>query len=541
MSVPRSGWAGRGKVTYTPSESGRIGALVRCVPAKVMLEWCRVVLDWSGMQDFLSDLQHDSMDPRLVRTLREAQRAIMVRPQISIRLRFVVSLGLCFLLCCVFAVATVQALATIRDSMLRVQMLEQVAFQVESARAIESGELVSTGTVGHALEHTARALALLDAQTPRSGSTVNRAALAAATEKLTSYRGLLAAGVPTAASLEELKAIGGEVGAMLASVNVWEKEALARILRAWEWGPLVLLGALLLLFAIIAMSFGRALVRPIRKFQRYTRRIAAGDFSLIPPTRPYRDEFSELALAVNRMLAELQSHQDRCVRAGKLAAVGTITSGIAHELNNPLNNISITTESLMEDWLEISDEEKWRLLQDVYFETERASEIVKSLLDFTRTERPELLPVDIVEVIQRTFRLVQNEMSLADVTFGTELPAGVPKVLGAFDQLRQVFLNLFLNAIQAMPKGGQLTVAITTAEPGRVCVEVRDTGSGIPADVLPHIFDPFFTTKEPGLGTGLGLSVSSSIIKKHGGEIHVTSELGGGTTFHVCLPVANGS
>jgi two-component system, NtrC family, sensor kinase len=493
------------------------------------------------MQDFLSDLDHGSLDPRLIASLREAQNAIVARPQISIRLRFVISLGLCFVLCGIFAFATLGALASAQNHIRLIEALDRASLAVERARVVELTPAPPELALQQARRSIAVAIEATRAEAASLAREATRAELYTLSQQLAAYDRVLSRGVSSGDALRELRASGQEVRGVLNAVDGREKEALARMLSRWRWAPAFLLGPLLLLFAVIATAFGRALVGPIRKFQAYTRRIAAGDFTLIPPTRLYRDEFSELALAVNRMLAELQSHQDGLVKAGKLAAVGTITSGIAHELNNPLNNISITTEALMEDWAEMAEEEKWRLLQDVYFETERAAEIVKSLLDFTRNERPELLPVDIAEVVQQTVRLAQNEMTLADVTLVNTLPEGLPRVMGAFDQLRQVFLNLFLNAIQAMPRGGRLAVAASTNESGRVCVEVSDTGTGIPADVLPHIFDPFFTTKEPGQGTGLGLSVTASIIKKHGGEIHVTSEPGRGTTFHVCLPIAEGS
>jgi len=301
---------------------------------------------------------------------------------------------------------------------------------------------------------------------------------------------------------------------------------------------IVLLVLLFFAFAVITLLFDRALIGPIRRFETYTERISRGDFRPIGPARWYRDEFTDLAVAVNRMLEELAAQQRHMVQAAKMTTVGTLTSGIAHELNNPLNNIAITTEALMEDFKRLSDEEKWRLLQDIYFETERAGEIVKSLLDFTREERAEWGPVDLREVVESTRRILQNEMVLGNVVFEARFPDALPPVRGALNPLRQVFLNLFVNALHAMPEGGRLTVE-AKASPGKVCVEVTDTGSGIPPEVLPHIFDPFFTTKEPGKGTGLGLSVSLSIVRKHGGEIQVFSEPGKGTTFHLCLPAAS--
>jgi signal transduction histidine kinase len=342
-------------------------------------------------------------------------------------------------------------------------------------------------------------------------------------------------------ALEEadLRAEEAQITALVKRLVASESAAVDHTLWLSETVPFTLIAVLLVLFAVIAYFFTQALMDPIRRFQAYTRRIADGDFTLIHPARAYRDEFSDLALAVNRMLAELRTNQDRCLRAGRLAAVGTITSGIAHELNNPLNNVSITTEALMEDFKTLPDDQKWKLLQDIYFETERASEIVKSLLDFTRNERPEMVPLDPLDLVQSTYRLVQNEIALSDVSFNCDLQPGLPRVKGAPNQLRQVLLNLLLNAIQAMPSGGNLWVTSKADTPGHLCLEVRDDGPGIPPEVLPHIFDPFFTTKEPGLGTGLGLSVSYNIVKKHGGDIQVTSEPGKGTLFHVCLPRAD--
>lgn len=299
----------------------------------------------------------------------------------------------------------------------------------------------------------------------------------------------------------------------------------------------LLLVLLFLAFVVITLLFDRALMGPIHRFETYTERISRGNFQPIGPSRWYRDEFTDLAVAVNRMLEELESQQRQMVQAAKLTTVGTLTSGIAHELNNPLNNIAITTEALMEDFKRLSDEEKWKLLQDVYFETERAGEIVKSLLDFTREQKAEWDLVDLREVVESARRILQNEMVLGNVRFEARLPPALPPVQGGLNPLQQVLLNLFMNALQAMPEGGRLTVeAAATAH--KVCVEVQDTGCGIPPEILPHVFDPFFTTKEPGQGTGLGLSVSQSIVRKHGGEIRVYSEIGKGTTFHICLPAA---
>jgi signal transduction histidine kinase len=219
-----------------------------------------------------------------------------------------------------------------------------------------------------------------------------------------------------------------------------------------------------------------------------------------------------------------------------MAAVGTLTSGVAHELNNPLNNISLTAETLMDDFDELSDEQKKKLLDDIFAQVQRASTTVRNLLDFTRKDQPVMAAVSLGELLDKTLKLVSNELSLAKVELQLHLAPDLPRVNGNPRNLEQVFLNLFLNAVEAMPQGGKLMVA-GDREQDFARVTVHDTGVGIPADRLDKVFEPFYTTKEAGEGTGLGLSVSYGIVEKHGGQIKVDSQLGKGTVFCVLLPI----
>jgi len=502
------------------------------------------------MADVKATLTRVVLDPVLDEKLKSAQDQILSRPRISLRVRFVVSLALCFCLCAMAAFVNWYYLRHVRSHLIVLGAIESVAFDLEQARRFEKDYFLYGTHLEDALRLAESAATSLRSETPHLAEDDVSEGVLTLAEHLKDYSRLLSVcqtlardGNLDAARKGEiethLREEGSAVTGLVETLASRERNALGHMLKVSETLPLALLGALLVLFILISYFFTEALVTPIRRFQAYTRRIAAGDFTLIRPARTYRDEFSDLALAVNRMLADLQATQQRCVEAGKLAAVGTITSGIAHEINNPLNNISLTTEALMEDFKTMSDEKKWSFLQDIYFETERASEIVKSLLDFTRTETIERIPLDVGAVIMSTQRLLQNEMMLNNVTLECDLPTHIPQVKGAANQLRQVFLNLFINAIHAMPSGGTLRVGANLHDEERVCVEVSDSGEGIPPAVLPHVFDPFFTTKEPGKGTGLGLSVSLSIIKRHGGDIQVESEPGKGTTFHVCLPRAD--
>jgi two-component system NtrC family sensor kinase len=231
-------------------------------------------------------------------------------------------------------------------------------------------------------------------------------------------------------------------------------------------------------------------------------------------------------------------HQDQLVQSRKIAAVGTLTSGIAHELNNPINNIVLTAESLKEDFRELSQEEAMGLIQDILIQSERASEIVKGLLDFSRAEHPEFEALSVGGVIQDTLKLVRNQLTLSGIHVEQDIPPNLPPIYGERKSLQQVFLNLFINAIQAMLDGGTLQIRAHTSTDGQwMVIDVADTGVGIDPEHLSRIFDPFYTTKQVGRGTGLGLSVTYGIVEKHGGHIEVKSRVGAGATFIVTLPL----
>ena len=501
----------------------------------------------------MAEMTEKSLDPasdlRRDQLLRQAQARLLARPRISIQLRFVAGLAVCFFACCAFALDTLVLLNEARGKLILLSTLDQLSTRVREARLVERDlQKSERQDLQDAQMNCYAADALLKAERTTLAKDFSGPEISGVVLSLDRYRSLLRewesldagiAGYDTRrarlhASIQE---VGLDLTNKIDALRRDERASLIHKLSLSENVPFLLLIIILVMFAGIAYLHGRSLRDPIRRFQSYVGRIAQANFGLIPPARAYRDEFTDLALALNQMLADLQTSQESCLRSAKLAAVGTITSGIAHELSNPLNNISITTESLMEDLKSMSDDQKWARLQDIYFETERASEIVKSLLDFTRMENPNLEPLDLPEMLRSTVRLVQNELLINNVEVRLHAPQDLPKIMGSINQLRQVFLNLFINAVQSMPNGGTLEVVAFKEDEGRVCVEVRDTGAGIPPEVLPRIFDPFFTTKEPGKGTGLGLSVSYSILMRHGGDIQVESSPGRGSTFHVCLPV----
>jgi signal transduction histidine kinase len=223
----------------------------------------------------------------------------------------------------------------------------------------------------------------------------------------------------------------------------------------------------------------------------------------------------------------------RLIQADKLSSIGLLAAGVAHEVNTPLAVISTYAQMLAKQVAE--DEQKSRILEKIARQTFRASEIVNSLLNFSRTSTSELTEVQLNRVIQETLSLLEHELKKAGVEVRTKLDARLEPVKGNPGKLQQVFLNLFINARDAMEPHGVLEVTTSMGENGPV-VEVIDTGHGIAPEHLSRIYDPFFTTKSAKKGTGLGLSVTYGIIQEHGGAIEAVSRPGEGTCFHLEFP-----
>ena len=214
----------------------------------------------------------------------------------------------------------------------------------------------------------------------------------------------------------------------------------------------------------------------------------------------------------------------------KMASIGLLAAGVAHEVNTPLTGISSFTQMLLEG--ADTDDPRTRLLQKIERQTFRAAKIVNGLLNLSRPAQAgaDMAPVDINTVINDVLALLEHQLQLHHVTVRRELSERPLVVLGLEHKLQQVFLNLLLNARDAMPKGGWLSVT-TREQAGHVVVEVADTGSGIPNEYLARIYDPFFTTKATGQGTGLGLSITYGIVREHHGSIDCESSVGQGTRF----------
>jgi two-component system, NtrC family, sensor kinase len=227
--------------------------------------------------------------------------------------------------------------------------------------------------------------------------------------------------------------------------------------------------------------------------------------------------------------------EEQMVQTEKLTSLGLLAAGVAHEVNTPLAVISNYIQMLAKQIP--TDDPRQRTIERIVKQTFRASEIVNNLLNFSRVGGSEFQELNLNSVLEETLTLVQHPFRTARVNVIKDYTKELPPVLGSTTRLQQVFLNLFMNARDAMPSGGMLEVR-TAARNGSVEVEVTDTGTGIPSEYLNRIFDPFFTTKTSGRGTGLGLSVSYGIIKEHAGKVDVRSTPGKGTSFRLEFPVA---
>jgi len=325
------------------------------------------------------------------------------------------------------------------------------------------------------------------------------------------------------------------------------------------------------LFAALVIAFlswlfvWRVVGEPIQVLKDGTERLADGELGYQIPVRS-RDEIGNLAESFNGMSLQLQAANqeivawaktledrveekttelkrahDHVLHVEKMATVGKMAAVVAHEINNPLSGI-LTYAKLLRKWLDHGDtagdkrKEVLECLELIAGESRRCGELVKNLLTFSRTPPMNLQTSNLNSIVDRAVRLVQHQCEMNGIQLQVDAAGELPMVRCDPSQIEQVLLALMMNAIDAMPRGGNLWLTTRlSAGSEEVEVQVRDDGVGIPADILPHIFEPFLTTKETGVG--LGLAISYGIIERHDGTIAVASELGKGTTFTITLPI----
>jgi two-component system NtrC family sensor kinase len=481
--------------------------------------------------------------------LREMEQTFLRRPKLSIRLRIIAGFLLCFFLLAVTGLINLAILYRARAKAHFLDISQELSLDVQQARHLERLDYPSRKNLQEARESAKKASDLLVAEGVSILDISDEKELVGLNYKIGHYVQLLD---DTPALLDtpspdrsgetalaaELDGRSGEIMDLLRTMKAREAEGVNRVLRISQELPFVFAGVMLLIIFWIANLLVNTITASLTRLEESTRRIATGDFSLLQPARRYRDELSDLSVAVNRMLLELRARDAQVIKADRLASVGAFTAGIAHELEKTFGSIWTSVRMFMDGCRPTQDCPSYALLEGIFAETERGRETVQGLLEFTSDEVLGLGPVDLAAVVESARTLAQHQMSSAGVTFSNELPTTMPPVKAAFGQLKQVFLNLFHNALQAMPGGGVLSVRAGFLDQERVEITVADQGVGIPPENLAHVFDPFFTTREGSAGTGLGLSLAYSIMKQFGGEIRVESAVGKGTTVHLTLPLA---
>jgi two-component system, NtrC family, sensor kinase len=478
----------------------------------------------------------------------EAQRALLARPSLSIRTRLALGLLLWLVLSVGADVASIVLLNGAQAKLRIVGAVDRYTFEIQQARRFEKNYFLYHTNLDDALAQAQAAQGILEREGATISAVVGAASVDAMRARVVRYASLLAGldgpapatdTVLVRAVEAELRTQGAEMVDEAANLATQERTSADTMLRTSTRIAVGFLVGLVLLVLFLGVFVARQILAPLDRIMLATRRIAGGDLTPITPRRKYHDEFSELAAGINHMLQELVRRQEILVQAHKLQAIGTLTAGVAHELNNPINNLMLTAAALEEDYGELDDAQRLEMATDLVKESERARDIVRNLLDFARESDVQLESLDVEEIVTETLQLAANQVKLSRVKVKGEVEENMPPIHGDRHQLAQVFLNLVLNALDAMPHGGTLTIAVEkSADRGTVNVRFTDTGVGIPEEHVGSIFTPFFSTKKHAKGTGLGLSVSLGIIKQHGGDIRVESQVGAGTTFTVSLPIA---
>jgi two-component system NtrC family sensor kinase len=335
----------------------------------------------------------------------------------------------------------------------------------------------------------------------------------------------------------EIRKLGHELTEQSSALLARERKTVSYIVSYNLIMLIVSMGIIFVVQVLLWQYFFRFIIQEIAIMEQMIKMVSEGRFHEVAVrTITPNNEIQVAVQAITDMARELEKREQELMQSGKLASLGVLISGVAHELGNPLNNISLIAQTYTSLYDLLGDEDKKNYMEDVYTQSERIKKIVENLLDFSRQKKQELQDIQVGDLVQRSLGLVTNQLKISKVRHTVTITDHLPLVSVDPPQIQQVLVNLFINAIQAMEGGGELFIdASYDPEHDMVVLTVRDTGSGIKKEILPNIFDPFFTTKST-KGTGLGLSVSYGIIRQHHGEISVESEEGQGTTFIIKIP-----
>ncbi|MBW2737602.1 MAG: HAMP domain-containing protein [Deltaproteobacteria bacterium] len=477
--------------------------------------------------------------------------AVLSRPRFSLRTHILLMFILLSSLSIALVVGSVIAINHIQKKNSLLQISEKYLFVVEQARRWEKNYFLYGTNLEDATQSANNAKKILSNNLTKVTLIFSPEETATVIQHLDKYRELLQELTVLEKNMikntekkheieTSLRKHGAEMVNVAAAIVHSEQLSINAMLKLIQRIPVYSLAVVLLLTTFLVCFFVKRLIKPLKLLVESTQKIAKGDFSPIPPMCKYRGEFTTVELAINQMIQELKLREVAMIESHKLRAIGTLTAGVAHELNNPLNNIMLTAHAMLEDYKDLSKDELLEMINDVINEADRSRKIIRNLLDFAREGESVSEPINLGVLVNETIKLAQNQIKVSGAKIETQIQTHLPQIRGDKQQLKQVFLNLILNALDAVKKDGTIKISLEQADnPGFIAVQVEDNGCGIPAYILPNIFDPFFTTKGPGKGTGLGLSVSHGIVNIHGGQISIESEEGKYSRFTVILPALN--
>lgn len=319
-------------------------------------------------------------------------------------------------------------------------------------------------------------------------------------------------------------------------ISIAERSYIQSMITRSKRGLFISIMVVMVFGLLVGRYFSRMVVRPLKEMEDSMQRIAEGKFDKLD-VRSSDAEIVSLGNACSRMIHEIEFRQKRfMMQQEKLITLGTMVSGVAHELNNPLSNVYSSCQILQEEIHECDCPFTDDMLAQIASEIERAKTMVHSLLEFSRKTDFKRKPSSLKYLIEETIRLIHGEMPTK-----VEVVADIPDDAWVFvdkQKIEQAFLNIIKNAVDAIPGEGRVEIyAEKNADGNAMVIRIRDNGSGIEPEKLEHIFDPFFTTKEDGKGSGLGLFITWEIIEEHRGTIAVESAVGKGTVFTITLPV----
>jgi two-component system NtrC family sensor kinase len=481
-----------------------------------------------------------------------AREALLNRKRFSVKNQIYIAYALVFVFAVIIAGVLISNIYRIQERMEFLEIVNEFSAEIQQARRYEKNFFLYRTNLDDALENIRLAKSIFSENADQFASLLGPIQQQTFLRELEAYADLLEqlnaferneatrlADPGLMAKIEnELRQQGKNLVTTAQGLMRNERTALSKSLNRKKDIHIFSLVFLLFFLIINAYLLVSRIFSTLTRFTIYAQRIAAGDFTPVTPFRRFRDEFTELSLAINEMIKEIANREAALIQTHKMRAVGTLTAGVAHELNNPMNNIMLTVHMMMEDYATLSDAERMDMLKDVADETSRAKNIVSNLLDFARESASTIKTLDLEKLLKDTIHLAENQVRMSGIKIELQVTENLPPIHGDGQKLQQVFLNLILNAVDASPKGSKIQViALPYDKSDHIAIKVIDYGQGIPNHILPSIFDPFFTTKAKGKGTGLGLSVSQGIVAKHGGKIMVSSEEGSGSSFTVVLPV----